>query len=72
MEAAVMAVMAVGPRDMSDTAKIRNAAVMGFVYVADVDVDRKKIKVLAPVSGPLGDKPLIWGHWPEALFNLLA
>ena len=72
MEAATMAVMGVGPRDVADAERVRGAVVLGFVYVADVDLDRRKVKILAPVSGRLGDRPLVWGSWPQALFNLLA
>jgi polyribonucleotide 5'-hydroxyl-kinase len=25
-----------------------------------------------PVGGPLGDRPLVWGHWPEPHINLLG
>ncbi|PON22265.1 hypothetical protein TGAM01_v208946 [Trichoderma gamsii] len=64
------AVMNASVRDSPDV--IRAANVMGFVYVADVDEDRRKIKILAPVSGRLGDKPLIWGKWPEPYINLLG
>ena len=51
---------------------IRTASVMGFVYVSEVDEDRKKMKVLAPVSGRLGDRPLVWGRWPEPFISLLG
>ncbi|KAM0521935.1 hypothetical protein ACHAPE_002499 [Trichoderma viride] len=64
------AVMNASVRDSPDV--IRAANVMGFVYVADVDEDRRKIKILAPVSGRLGDKPLVWGKWPEPYINLLG
>lgn len=65
-----LAVMHASPRDHVET--VRSASVMGFVYVADVDEERKKIKLLAPVGGRLGDRPLIWGKWPEPYFNLLG
>ncbi|KAL7925651.1 Pre-mRNA cleavage complex II protein Clp1 domain-containing protein [Trichoderma austrokoningii] len=64
------AVMNASVRDSPDV--IRAANVMGFVYVADVDEDRRKMKILAPVSGRLGDKPLVWGRWPEPYINLLG
>jgi polyribonucleotide 5'-hydroxyl-kinase len=51
---------------------IRQSSVMGFVYIADVDGDRRKVKVLAPVSGRLGDRPLVLGRWPEPFINLLG
>jgi polyribonucleotide 5'-hydroxyl-kinase len=62
--------MSAGTRDLPDT--VRASSVMGFVYVSDVDEERKKIKLLAPVSGRLGDKPLVWGSWPEPFINLLG
>lgn len=51
---------------------IRTANLMGFVYVADVDKERRKVKILAPVAGRLGDRPLLWGSWPEPFVNLLG
>lgn len=64
------AVMNASVRDSPDV--VRAASVLGFVYVADVDEDRRKIKILAPVSGRLGDRPLVWGRWPEPYINLLG
>ncbi len=40
---------------------IRLATVMGFVYVADVDAERRRLKILAPMPGRLSDRPLVWG-----------
>jgi polyribonucleotide 5'-hydroxyl-kinase len=65
-----LAVMNASVRDSLET--IRYASVMGFVYVADVEPERRRLKILAPVSGRLGDRPLVWGHWPEPHINLLG
>lgn len=51
---------------------IRTAAVQGFVYIADVDKDRRKINVLFPTSGRDARKPLLLGAWPEPFVNLLG
>lgn len=51
---------------------VRTAGVMGFVYVSDVDEERRKIKILAPMGGRLGDRPLVLGRWPEPYINLLG
>ncbi|KAK2031376.1 pre-mRNA cleavage complex II protein Clp1 [Colletotrichum zoysiae] len=51
---------------------IRTANVMGYVYIADVDREKRKLKILAPVSGRLGDRPLLMGKWPEPFINLLG
>lgn len=51
---------------------IRDASVMGFVYVADVDMTKKKVKFLTPSMGKIGDRPLVLGTWPEASLTLLG
>lgn len=51
---------------------IRDATVMGFVYVADVDMTKKKVKFLTPSMGKIGDRPLVLGSWPEGLLSLLG
>ncbi|KPM34219.1 mRNA cleavage and polyadenylation factor CLP1 [Neonectria ditissima] len=65
-----LAIMHASPKDSPET--VRAASVMGFVYVSDVDEERRKIKLLATVSGRLGDQPLVWGKWPEPYINLLG
>ncbi|KAK3487896.1 Pre-mRNA cleavage complex II protein Clp1-domain-containing protein [Neurospora hispaniola] len=51
---------------------IRFSSVKGFIVIADVDQERRRVKFLSPVSGRLGNHPLIWGRWPEPYLNLLA
>lgn len=65
-----LAVMDASTRDSPET--LRAVSVMGFVYVSDVDEERRRVKVLAPVSGSWGDRPLVWGEWPEPYINLLG
>ncbi|EJT72217.1 Clp1 [Gaeumannomyces tritici R3-111a-1] len=65
-----LAMMNASPGDPPD--RIRSATVAGFVYVAAVDKERRRMKILAPVSGRLGDRPLVWGRWPEPHINLLG
>ncbi|PFH63175.1 hypothetical protein XA68_17284 [Ophiocordyceps unilateralis] len=70
MEHWTLAVMHASAKDAPEV--VRVASVMGFVYVSDVDEERRKMKMLAPVGGRLGDRPLIWGKWPEPYINLLG
>ncbi|KAL0930388.1 pre-mRNA cleavage complex ii protein clp1 [Colletotrichum truncatum] len=65
-----LAVMYASVKDSPAT--IRSANVMGYVYVADVDKEKRKLRILAPVSGRLGDRPLLMGKWPEPYINLLG
>ncbi|KAK6596099.1 pre-mRNA cleavage complex II protein [Botrytis cinerea] len=66
----IFAVMHASTRDSQDT--IRDASVMGFVYVAEVDEKKKRMKILAPLNTRVTDRPLIWGSWPEAPVNLMG
>lgn len=65
-----LAVMHASFHDPLET--IMTAAVMGFVYIADVDVSKRKVRYLPPVGGRLGNRPLVWGKWPEPYINLLG
>lgn len=69
MEHWALAIMAATLRDSPETVKA--AVVLGFAYVAQVDMERKRVKILTPISGRF-DRPLIWGKWPEPFFNLLG
>lgn len=56
----------------SDEIAVRDSAVMGFLYVADVDETRKKVRFLAPHPQRWGDRALVWGSWPEPVADLVA
>lgn len=70
MQNCVLAIMHADVNDSHEA--IRDASVMGFVYVAEVDEKRRKMKVLAPVSGRLPLRPLVWASWPEPAVNLVG
>ncbi|ROT42185.1 Clp1 protein [Sodiomyces alkalinus F11] len=70
MTHSTLAIAHASTKDSPET--IRTANLMGFVYVADVDKERRKMKILAPVAGRLGDRPFLWGSWPEPFVNLLG
>jgi len=65
-----LAVMDASVNDPPET--IRLAPVIGFIAIAEVDEDRRRLKFLSPVSGRLGNKPLVWASWPEPYINLLG
>ncbi|GIZ41452.1 hypothetical protein CKM354_000475500 [Cercospora kikuchii] len=57
----------------ADEQTIRDSGVMGFLYAADVDEARKKVRFLAPHPQRWGDRALVWGHgWPEATGDLVG
>ena len=53
--------------------EIRDASIMGFLYVVDVDDKKGKIRVLAPVGGRVPPRAITWGRkWPGAVIGLVA
>ncbi|KAL2821695.1 hypothetical protein BJX63DRAFT_378943 [Aspergillus granulosus] len=57
----------------SNLAEIRDASTMGFLYVADVDSERGKIRVLAPAGGRVPSRAIIWGKkWPAEVVGLVG
>lgn len=69
MQHAILAIMHADINDSQEN--IRDSTVLGFVYVADVDENWKKARILAPVTGKLPANALIWGTWPEAVPSLV-
>ncbi|KAJ5690336.1 hypothetical protein N7462_004728 [Penicillium macrosclerotiorum] len=54
-------------------AEVRDASIMGFLYVADVDADKGKIRVLAPVGGRVPPRAMIWARrWPGEVVGLVG
>jgi len=70
MEHWTLAIMHASRSDSPEA--VRESTVIGYVYVSDVDEGRQKVKLLSPVPGRVGDRPMIWGRWPEPYINLLG
>jgi polyribonucleotide 5'-hydroxyl-kinase len=66
----LLAVMYASAGDLQDT--IRDASVMGFVFVTEVDEKKRRMKVLAPMNTRISDRPMVWGSWPEATISLIS
>lgn len=69
MQNCVLTVMNVEP-EPTEEEDIRDASVMGFLYVVDVDEARARVTVLAPVAGRIPQRAIIWGGWPEEIVGL--
>lgn len=70
MQNGILAIMHADPNDTPEN--IRDATVIGFVYVAEVDEKKKKLRVLAPLSGRLPNRAMIWGAWPDSIEDLVG
>ncbi|KAK6338082.1 Cleavage polyadenylation factor subunit clp1 [Orbilia brochopaga] len=66
-ENTVLAVLQVDAKD-AGAKDVGESAVMGFVYVQEVDDKTKRMKVLSPVPGRVPPKALLAGKWPEGMF----
>ncbi|KAI6247730.1 mRNA cleavage and polyadenylation factor clp1 [Erysiphe necator] len=66
----ILAVMYASGADSQET--IRDASVMGFVYVSEVNQKKGKLKVLAPMNSKITERPLIWGSWPEPTVSIIS
>ena len=60
------------PGSHVDEAEIRDSAVMGFLYVADVDETKKRVTFLGPHPHIWGDRALVWGSLPEPVADLVT
>lgn len=69
MQNSILVLMQAGLNDTQES--IRDASVMGFIYVAEVDDKRKKVKILAPLSGRLPARAMIWDSFGEGIVGLV-
>lgn len=65
LHGSVLAIMNADPSAPLD--QIRAASVVGFVHVVEVDDKKRRLKLLAPLSGRLPRRTLLWGSWPEQM-----
>jgi polyribonucleotide 5'-hydroxyl-kinase len=70
LQNAVLAVTHADANASSD--QMRDSSVMCYVYVADVDDTKRRIKLLSPINGRIPSNALVWGAWPEGISGLVA
>lgn len=70
MQNCILTVMNAEPNP-PDEEDIRDASVMGFLYVVEVDESRGRMSVLAPVAGRVPERAIVWGGWPEEIVGMV-
>lgn len=50
---------------------IRDSSIKGYLYVADVDEGKRKVKLLSPQPGQTPSNALVLGSFPEDVPGLL-
>ena len=66
----MLAVVQADPSDNQET--VRDASVIGFLYVVEVEEKKRRLRVLAPLSGRIPRNVLILGMWPESVGDLVG
>lgn len=67
---ALLVIKHAAPTDPHET--IRDAPVLGYLYVADVDMEKRRVRLLSPVGGRLPERAIVWGRWPEGMGDLMG
>ncbi|KAI4939720.1 Cleavage polyadenylation factor subunit clp1 [Alternaria infectoria] len=65
----LLAITTASPNDPQSV--IRDSSIRGYIYVADVDEAKKKVKLLSPLPGQTPGNAMILGSWPEPVEGLL-
>lgn len=68
MGGSILAVLNCDPE--ADQGAIRDASVMGFLYVTDTDEARGRISLLSPVAGRVPNRAIVWAGWPEGVLGM--
>lgn len=71
MRNCVLAVMNCPP-DPEEQDTLRDSSCMGFLYVADIDEDKRRINLLSPVAGRVPNRALIWGEGLEGILGIVG
>ena len=71
LQHALLAIVNAEPRAGPEAVRA-GASVVGFVHVADVDDQRRRLRLLAPLGGRLPRSVLVWGSWPEDVGEMVG
>lgn len=66
---ALLAITTASPNDKHEV--IRDSSIRGYIYVADVDEAKRKVKLLSPQPGQTPGNAMVLGSWPEDIPGLV-
>lgn len=70
LQNSLLAVTNASANDSPET--IRDSSILGYLYIAEVDESKKRIRLLSPVSGRIPNHALVVGDWPEGVMDLMG
>lgn len=66
----LVAITTASPTDSQEV--IRDSSVKGYIYVADIDDVKKKVRLLSPQPGMIPGNAMVLGPWPEDVPGLVG
>lgn len=66
----LLAVTTASANDRQD--EIRDSSIRGYIYIADVDEAKRKIKLLSPQPGQMPNNVMVLGSFPEDVPSLVS
>ncbi|KAH7394949.1 Pre-mRNA cleavage complex II protein Clp1-domain-containing protein [Phaeosphaeria sp. MPI-PUGE-AT-0046c] len=70
LQNSLLAITTASPTDSQEV--IRDSSVKGYIYVADVDETKKKVRLLSPQPGMIPANAMVLGSWPEDVPGLVG
>lgn len=70
LQNSLLAITTASPTDSQDV--IRDSSIKGYIYVADVDEAKKKVRLLSPQPGMIPRNAMVLGTWPEDVPGLVG
>lgn len=70
LQNSLLAITTASPTDSQDV--IRDSSIKGYIYVADVDEAKKKVRLLSPQPGMIPGNAMVLGTWPEDVPGLVG
>jgi polyribonucleotide 5'-hydroxyl-kinase len=70
MQNSLLAITTASVNDRQEV--IRDSSVRGYVYVADVDETKRKVRLLSPEPGQTPNNAMIFGSFPEDVPDLVS
>lgn len=66
----LLAITTASPNEKQEV--IRDASIRGYIYVAEVDEAKRKLKLLSPQPGQTPGNAMVLGNWPEDVPGLVS
>ncbi|KAF2032627.1 Clp1-domain-containing protein [Setomelanomma holmii] len=70
LQNSLLAITTAAPTDSQEV--IRDSSIKGYIYVADVDEAKKKVRLLSPQPGMIPANAMVLGSWPEDVPGLVG